>query len=78
MATATKKKRKEEAYPSKAGVSSGHTTNLEQSILRLLMSMVILGAKAKMLTIKASTSIDQPICLVSPSDVVQDAFIQHA
>jgi hypothetical protein len=33
MATATKKKRKEEAYPWKAGASSGHTTNLKQSIL---------------------------------------------
>jgi hypothetical protein len=35
MASATKKekKRKEEAYPSKAGASSGHTTNLKQSIL---------------------------------------------
>jgi hypothetical protein len=44
MATATKKKRKEkkrkeEAYPWKAGTSSGHTTNLKQSILRLLISM---------------------------------------
>jgi hypothetical protein len=28
-----KKKRKEEAYPWKAGVSSGHITNLKQSIL---------------------------------------------
>ncbi len=34
MAAATKKKkRKEEAYPWKAGASSGHTTNLKQSIL---------------------------------------------
>jgi hypothetical protein len=34
MATATKKKkRKEEAYPWKAGASSGHITNLKQSIL---------------------------------------------
>jgi len=33
MATATKKKRKEEAYPWKAGASSRHTTNLKQSIL---------------------------------------------
>jgi hypothetical protein len=32
MATATKK-RKEEAYPWKAGTSSGHITNLKQSIL---------------------------------------------
>ncbi len=32
MATATKK-RKEEAYPLKAGASSGHTTKLKQSIL---------------------------------------------
>jgi hypothetical protein len=40
MATATKKKkRKEEAYPWKAGASSGHTTNLKQSILRLSISM---------------------------------------
>ncbi len=36
MATATKK---EEAYPWKAGTSSGHTTNLKQSILRLSISM---------------------------------------
>ncbi len=35
-----KKKRKEEAYPWKAGASSGHTTNLKQSILRLSISMV--------------------------------------
>ncbi len=28
-----KKKRKEEAYPWKSGTSSGHTTNLKQSIL---------------------------------------------
>jgi hypothetical protein len=42
MATATKKekKRKEEAYPWKASVSSGHTTNLKQSILRLSISMI--------------------------------------
>jgi hypothetical protein len=34
MATATKKKKKkEEAYPWKAGASCGHTTNLKQSIL---------------------------------------------
>jgi hypothetical protein len=33
MATATKKKRKEEAYPGEAGASSGHTTKLKQSIL---------------------------------------------
>ncbi len=33
MATATKKKRKEEAYPWKAGASSGHITKLKQSIL---------------------------------------------
>ncbi len=35
-----KKKRKEEAYPWKAGASSRHTTNLKQSILRLSISMV--------------------------------------
>jgi len=42
MATETKKekKRKEEAYPWKAGTSSGHTTNLKQFILRLSISMV--------------------------------------
>jgi hypothetical protein len=34
VATSTKKKkRKEEAYPWKAGASSGHITNLKQSIL---------------------------------------------
>jgi hypothetical protein len=33
MAAATKKNRKEEAYPWKAGTSSGHITNLKQSIL---------------------------------------------
>jgi hypothetical protein len=33
MAAATKKKRKEEAYPWKAGTSCRHTTNLKQSIL---------------------------------------------
>jgi hypothetical protein len=34
MAAATKKKkRKEEAYPWKAGTDSGHITNLKQSIL---------------------------------------------
>jgi hypothetical protein len=34
MAAATKKKkRKEEAYPWKAGASNGHITNLKQSIL---------------------------------------------
>jgi hypothetical protein len=34
MAAATKKKkRKEEAYPWMAGASSGHITNLKQSIL---------------------------------------------
>jgi hypothetical protein len=32
MATATKKERKEEAYPWKAGASSRHTTNFKQSI----------------------------------------------
>ncbi len=39
MATAAKKQRKEEAYPWKASASSGHTTNLKQSILRLSISM---------------------------------------
>jgi hypothetical protein len=33
MAAATKKKRQEEACPWKAGSSSGHITNLKQSIL---------------------------------------------
>jgi hypothetical protein len=33
MAAATKKKRKEESYCWKAGASSGHITNLKQSIL---------------------------------------------
>jgi hypothetical protein len=33
MATAKKKKRKEEANPWKAGASSRHTTNFKQSIL---------------------------------------------
>jgi hypothetical protein len=33
MAAATKKIRKEEAYPWKASASSGHITNLKQSIL---------------------------------------------
>jgi len=33
MAAATKKKRKGEAYPWKAGASSRHITNLKQSIL---------------------------------------------
>jgi hypothetical protein len=32
-AATKKKKRKEEAYPSNAGASSGHITNLKQSIL---------------------------------------------
>jgi len=41
MATATKKERKEEAYPWKAGASSRHVTNLKQSILRLSISMVV-------------------------------------
>jgi hypothetical protein len=36
MAAATKKKRKEEAYPWKAGASSKHITNLKQSILDFL------------------------------------------
>ncbi len=39
-----KRKRKEEAYPWKAGASSGHTTNLKQSILRLSISMVPSGS----------------------------------
>ena len=40
MATETKKKkRKEEAYPWKAGTNSGHTPNLKQSILRLSIYM---------------------------------------
>ncbi len=34
-----KKRKKEEAYPWKAGASSRHTTNLKQSILRLSISM---------------------------------------
>ncbi len=38
MATAAKK---EEAYPWKASASSGHTTNLKQSILRLSIFMVV-------------------------------------
>jgi hypothetical protein len=39
MATATKKKKRKEAHPYKAGASSGYTTNLKQSILRLSISM---------------------------------------
>jgi hypothetical protein len=39
MVTATKKRR-EGAYPRKASASSGPTTNLKQSILRLSISMV--------------------------------------
>ncbi len=34
-ATKKKKKRKEEAYPWKTGASSGHITNLKQSILEI-------------------------------------------
>jgi hypothetical protein len=41
MATATKKKRKEEAYPWKDGASCRHTTSLKQSILTLSISMVL-------------------------------------
>jgi hypothetical protein len=42
MATETKKKkRKEEALPWKAVASSGHTTNLKQSILRLSISTAL-------------------------------------
>jgi hypothetical protein len=37
-----KKEKKKEAYPWKAGASSGHTTNLKQSILRLLISMLVI------------------------------------
>jgi hypothetical protein len=33
MAAATKKKRKEEAYPLKTSISNGHITILKQSIL---------------------------------------------
>jgi hypothetical protein len=33
MAAVTKKERKEEAYTWKAGTSSGHITNIKQSIL---------------------------------------------
>jgi hypothetical protein len=33
MAAATKKGKKEDAYPWKAGTSSGHITNFKQSIL---------------------------------------------
>ncbi len=40
MATATKKEKKKEAYPWKAGASSGHTTNLKYSILRFSISMM--------------------------------------
>jgi len=40
-----KKKRKEEAYPWKAGASSGHITNLKQSNLGLSISMVTGGNK---------------------------------
>jgi hypothetical protein len=40
-AAAKKKKRKEEAYPWKAGSSSRHITNLKQSILESVISMVI-------------------------------------
>jgi hypothetical protein len=40
MAEVTKKKRKEEAYPWKAGAISGHITNLKQSIWRLSISMM--------------------------------------
>jgi hypothetical protein len=39
MVTATKNKIKEEAYPWNAGASTGHTTNLKESILRLSISM---------------------------------------
>jgi len=45
------KKRKEEAYPWKAGASNGHTTNLKQSILRLSISMVAPPKEAKASTV---------------------------
>jgi hypothetical protein len=51
MAAATKKKkRKEQAYPWKAGSSSRHTTNLKQSILRLSISMDVSLSKIFALT----------------------------
>jgi hypothetical protein len=40
MAAATKKKRKEEAYPWKAGASSGHIKTLGNLFWRLLISML--------------------------------------
>jgi hypothetical protein len=40
MALQQKKRKKEEAYHWKASASSGHTTNLKQSILRVSISMV--------------------------------------
>jgi hypothetical protein len=54
MLTATKKKRKEEAYPWKAGTSSRHTTNLEQYILRLSISMLVTNNKLETIRTKVN------------------------
>jgi hypothetical protein len=54
MLTVTKKKRKEEAHPWKAGTSSGHTTNLEQSILRLSISMLVTNNKLETIRTKVN------------------------
>jgi hypothetical protein len=49
MAAATKKEKKRKAYPWKAGASSGHITNLKQSILEtfdiLFLSIVVAMTK---------------------------------
>ena len=44
-----KKERKEEAYPWKAGASSGHTTNLKQSILETLDIYVLHQLSSKLI-----------------------------
>jgi hypothetical protein len=69
MAAATKKKRKE-AYPWKAGASSGHITNLKQSILETF-DIYGVGQLTGVCTIKNYESViygfrNKVLCLYKP------------
>ncbi len=70
MATETKKEKKIEAYPWKADASSGHTTNLKQSILRLSISMIPSYQKVNK-SEELSTVSHHTLCLILPGAYLQ-------
>jgi len=66
MATATKIKKRKDAYPWKACASGGHIANLKQSILRLSISMVVALSKEAKVS-NATVFLPVELCYVNIS-----------